>query len=229
MGENRLRRCAHCGQPFTPDARNAHHQRYCPAPACRLASKRASQNKWLAKPENRDYHRGPAAVARVQAWRRAHPGYSRRPTGAPVTAVPVPAAAASAVPPLTEPPTATTTTAPADPLTKTAGNAPLIAPPAALQEPCPPPLQEISPAPLQDLFAGQPTIFIGLIAHLWDLALQEDIAATLDRLLQLGRDIRGGYDEHDQTGAEPGAPAPGPGALQLARSPPGPGALPGTG
>ena len=123
MGENRLRRCAHCGQPFTPDARNAHHQRYCPAPACRLASKRASQNKWLAKPENRDYHRGPAAVARVQAWRRAHPGYSRRPTGAPVTAVPVPAAAASAVPPLTEPPTATTTTAPADPLTKTAGNA----------------------------------------------------------------------------------------------------------
>ena len=65
MGENRLRRCAHGGQPFTPDARNAHHQRYCPAPACRLASKCASQNKWLAKPENRDYHRGPAAVVRV--------------------------------------------------------------------------------------------------------------------------------------------------------------------
>ena len=221
MGENRLRRCAHCGQPFTPDARNAHHQRYCPAPACRLASKRASQNKWLAKPENRDYHRGPTAVARVQAWRRAHPGYSRRPTSAPVTAVPILPATAPSVP---CPPTI-----PADPLTKTAGNAPLIAPPAALQEPCPPPLQEISPAPLQDLFAGQPTIFIGLIAHLWDLALPEDIAATLDRLLPRGRDIRGGYDEHDQTGAEPGAPAPGPGALQLARSPPGPGALPGTG
>ncbi len=47
MGENRLRRCVHCGQLFTPDARNAHHQRYCPAPACRLASKRASQNKWF--------------------------------------------------------------------------------------------------------------------------------------------------------------------------------------
>lgn len=45
MGENRLRRCVHCGQLFTPDARNAHHQRYCPAPACRLASKHASQSK----------------------------------------------------------------------------------------------------------------------------------------------------------------------------------------
>lgn len=223
MGENRLRRCAHCGQPFTPDARNAHHQRYCPAPACRLASKRASQNKWLAKPENRDYHRGPAAVARVQAWRRAHPGYSRRPTSAPVTAVPILPATATA-PSVPCPPTV-----PADPLAKTTGNAPFIAPPAALQEPCPAPLQEISPAPLQDLLASQPTIFIGLIAHLWGLALPEDIAATLDRLLPLGRDILGGYDEHDQTGAEPGAPAPGPGALQLARSPPGPGALPGTG
>ena len=216
MGENRLRRCAHCGQPFTPDARNAHHQRYCPAPACRLASKRASQNQWLAKPENCDYHRGPAAVARVQAWRRAHPGYSRRPTGAPVTAVPVPAAAASAVPSLTEPPTATTTTAPADRFAKTSGNASV---PPALQAPCPPPLQKHCPAPLQDLLASQPAILIGLIAHLWDLALQEDIVATLDRLLPLGRDLRGGDDEHDQTGAEPGAPAPGPGALQLARSP----------
>jgi hypothetical protein len=98
MGENRLRRCAHCGQPVTPDARNAHHQRYCPAPACRLASKRASQNKWLSQPENRDYHRGPAAVARVQAWRRAHPGYSRRPTGAPVTPVPIPSTTAPPAP-----------------------------------------------------------------------------------------------------------------------------------
>lgn len=205
MGENRLRRCVHCGQPFTPDARNAHHQRYCPAPACRLASKRVSQNKWLAKPENRDYYRGPAAVARVQAWRRAHPGYSHRPSGAPVTPVPIPPAPA---PPAQAPPTA-----PAERLATTSGNAPLTAPPAALQEPGLVPLQDLYPAPLQDLLASQPTILIGLIAHLWDLALQEDIAATLDRLLQLGRDIRGGYDEHDQTGAEPGAPAPGPGAL----------------
>ena len=207
MGENRLRRCAHCGQPFTPDARNAHHQCYCPAPDCRLASKRASQKKWLSKSENRDYHRGPAAVARVQAWRRAHPGYSRRPTGAPVTTVLVLPATATA-PSVPRPPTA-----PADPLAKTSGNATLTAPPSALQEPCLVPLQELCPAPLQDLLASQPAILIGLIAHLWDLALQEDIAATLTRLLQRGLDIRGGYDEHDQTGAAPAAPAPRPGAL----------------
>ena len=51
------RKCRHCGENFTPDARNAHHQRYCTAPSCRAASKRASQAKWLAKPENRDYYR----------------------------------------------------------------------------------------------------------------------------------------------------------------------------
>ena len=78
MGQERRRTCASCGESFTPDPRNARHQRYCGQPACRAASKRASQAKWLAKPENRHYHRGAAAVARVQAWRQAHPGYSRR-------------------------------------------------------------------------------------------------------------------------------------------------------
>ena len=72
------RKCRHCGESFIPDARNAHHQRYCTAPSCRAASKRASQAKWLATPENRDYYRGPEAVARVQAWREAHPGFYNR-------------------------------------------------------------------------------------------------------------------------------------------------------
>ena len=81
MGRAQQRTCRHCAERFIADARNAHHQRYCSAPACKAASKRASQAKWLAKPENRDYHRGPEAVARVQAWRRAHPGYSRRAVG----------------------------------------------------------------------------------------------------------------------------------------------------
>ena len=72
------RKCRHCGESFFPEARNAHHQRYCTAPSCRAASKRASQAKWLAKPENRDYYRGPEAVARVQAWRSCHPGYWRK-------------------------------------------------------------------------------------------------------------------------------------------------------
>jgi hypothetical protein len=78
MGRAQQRKCRHCAERFTPDTRNAYHQCYCTAPGCKAASKRASQAKWLGKPENRDYHRGADAVARVQAWRRAHPGYSRR-------------------------------------------------------------------------------------------------------------------------------------------------------
>ena len=85
MGQERRRTCASCGESFTPDPRNARHQRYCGQPACRAASKRASQAKWLAKPENRNYHRGAAALARVQAWRQAHPGYSRGKSGAPLS------------------------------------------------------------------------------------------------------------------------------------------------
>ena len=37
-----------------------------------------SQRRWLQKPENRDYFRGPEHVLRVQRWRAAHPGYWRR-------------------------------------------------------------------------------------------------------------------------------------------------------
>jgi hypothetical protein len=93
MGRERRRACANCGESFTPDARNARHQHYCAEPSCRAASKRASQAKWLAKAENRHYHRGPSAVARVQAWRQAHPGYSRRKPPAPAATVTPPAAA----------------------------------------------------------------------------------------------------------------------------------------
>jgi hypothetical protein len=42
---------------------------------------------------------------------------------------------------------------------------------------------------LQDAFFMQPTILVGLIAHLTGLSLQEDIAVTARRLQQLGRDI----------------------------------------
>ena len=48
------------------------------APSCRAASKAASQARWLAAPENQDYFRGPANVARVKAWRSHHPGYWRK-------------------------------------------------------------------------------------------------------------------------------------------------------
>jgi hypothetical protein len=63
---------------FQPDARNAHHQRYCGEAACRRASKAASQRRWLGKAANREYFRGAVNVERVRAWRAEHPGYWRR-------------------------------------------------------------------------------------------------------------------------------------------------------
>jgi hypothetical protein len=74
----RKRKCPCCGVFFTPDYRNRPRQRFCSKPECRKASKAASQWRWLKKPENRDYFRGPVNVDRVQEWRKAHPGYSRR-------------------------------------------------------------------------------------------------------------------------------------------------------
>jgi hypothetical protein len=72
------RKCKCCLKLFRPDPRNRHHQRYCSVPACRAASKAASQARWLAVAENQGYFRGPVNVARVQAWRSRHPGYWRK-------------------------------------------------------------------------------------------------------------------------------------------------------
>ncbi|WP_240975187.1 hypothetical protein [Paraburkholderia aromaticivorans] len=57
---------------------------------------------------------------------------------------------------------------------------------------------------LQDVLSAQPAVLIGLIAHLTDSALQEDIALSTRRLLQLGQDILSGRREHgDQAGHLP--------------------------
>jgi len=83
MGRGDRRKCTCCRKLFCPDPRNRRHQRYCSAPVCRAASKTASQARWLAKPANQGYFRGPENVARVQLWRSRHPGYWRagRPSG----------------------------------------------------------------------------------------------------------------------------------------------------
>jgi hypothetical protein len=78
MGRIRKRKCLHCKELFRPDSRNGSRQKYCSLPACRKASKAASQKKWLAKPENRTYFSGPDNITRVQQWRRQHPGYWRK-------------------------------------------------------------------------------------------------------------------------------------------------------
>jgi len=78
MGCGERRKCKCCHKLFRPDPRNHRHQIYCSAAACRAASKAASQARWLAKPENRNYFRGPVHVARVQTWCSRHPGYWRQ-------------------------------------------------------------------------------------------------------------------------------------------------------
>jgi hypothetical protein len=71
------RKCRHCLRVFVPDYRNAHHQRFCSEPFCRLASKQCSQRRWLRKPANRNYFREPDNASRVRQWRQVHPGYWR--------------------------------------------------------------------------------------------------------------------------------------------------------
>ncbi len=72
------KKCCHCKELFRPDPRNAKRQKYCRKPECRKASKVASQQRWLEKPENQDYFRCPENTQRVQQWRKANPGYWRR-------------------------------------------------------------------------------------------------------------------------------------------------------
>ena len=77
MKKNKRRRCLCCQRLFHRHPRTRAQQRYCSEPHCRAASKKASQQRWLRKPENQDYFCGPQHVNRVQAWREAHPEYGR--------------------------------------------------------------------------------------------------------------------------------------------------------
>jgi hypothetical protein len=72
------RKCKHCQTFFDPDPRSVRRQRYCAQPACRPASKAASQRRGLHTPAHRDYCTGPTQVERVRPWRKAHPAYGRR-------------------------------------------------------------------------------------------------------------------------------------------------------
>jgi len=145
------RKCLCCEELFRPDPRNRRHQRYCSKADCRRASHAASQQRWLSKPENRDYFRGPIHVARVQAWRCAHPDYGQR------------------------------------------ARTPMR---SALQDDCR--AQDIdcsvqsASLALQEITSAQPLVLLGLIAHLSDSTLQDDIAAASRRLIELGQDVLGG-------------------------------------
>ena len=151
--------------------------------------------------ENPDYFRGEHHVNRVRAWREAHPGYGKRPPAEPP-------------PPLQE-------VLPLQPVApEPVPNQPSAQPPQ--------PLQEIVP-PLQDFVLSKPLV-TGMIAHIFDCPLQEDVERTLRRLVVMGMDILGTTPgaktkcttTHDtKTTPLPRAPTPGSSTLQLAGSPPG--------
>jgi len=72
------RKCLCCQEFYRPDHRNLRHQRYCSEPACRKESKAQSQRRWLQRPENENYFRGPDNSRRIKQWRKRNPGYWRK-------------------------------------------------------------------------------------------------------------------------------------------------------
>jgi hypothetical protein len=177
MAQAGQRKCLCCDQYFYPDHRNRERQRFCSSTACRRASKAASQATWLAQPQNCGYFGDPVHVARVQAWRVAHPGYGsgkrrRR--------------AALQDPLIMQVP---------DTIEECAIRGEIAVPP--------------SPTPLQDLLSTPSPVLAGLIAHLFEVTLQDDIAATTRRLVQLGHDvINRSHHEARQTSTAARAGAP---------------------
>ena len=169
MAQSGQRKCLCCGEFFDSDHRNRERQRFCAATACRRASKAASQAAWLAQPQNKDYFRDPIHVTRVQAWRAAHPRYSRsKPASAPALQ---------------------------DPLIVQVDD---LIEESAIRGEIP------ATSALQDVLNPLSAILAGLIAHLFDLTLQDDIAITTRRLIQLGHDvINRSRDEDSQTSAAP--------------------------
>ena len=184
MAQPGQRKCLCCGLFFDPDHRNRKRQRYCSTGACRRAAKAASQAVWLTHPDNVGYFRGPVHVARVQAWRAAHPGYSR---GRHRTPRALQDSLIVQVP---------------DSAEESGKRGEIAAAPAA-------------PA-LQDSWSTLPPALAGLIAHLFSVTLQDDMASTTRRLVQLGHDvINGSRGEDSQATAAARAAAPGARAVQL--------------
>lgn len=72
------RKCLCCKEFYLPDNRNLRHQRYCSRTTCRKESKAQSQLRWLQRPENQNYFRGPENSRRVKEWRKRNPGYWRK-------------------------------------------------------------------------------------------------------------------------------------------------------
>jgi hypothetical protein len=78
------------------------------------------------------------------------------------------------------------------------------------------PVEAPATVALQDLLNAESPLLAGLVAHLFQPALQDEMASTTRRLVQLGRDvINGRCGEGDQAATSARAAAPGPTAVQL--------------
>jgi len=149
----RKRICKHCKELYLPDYRNRYHQHYCSKPACRHASKKSSQQKWLISDKGAGYFQGDKNVEHVKQWRKVHPGYWKR-------------------------------------------NRPKVE--NALQEDCFSQLKsnqadtcKLNKNALQDVCSSQLPLLLGVIAVLTGNTLQDDIAKTSQRFINLGYDIMG--------------------------------------
>lgn len=163
MPKIKERKCLNCQEIFSPDYRNVDKQVYCSKPDCRKASKRASQQRWLQKPENRNYFRGSENVKHVQKWQKENPGYSRRKKDALQDHC-------------------------QENIQKNQyGKIDSVSekPEFVKEKP------EIQQA-LQDHCIMEPTVLIGIIATFTGSALQDDIAISIKRMHQLGLDILSG-------------------------------------
>src|SRR5271165_1661550 len=196
-------KCLHCKKFFVPDYRNRGRQKYCSVPECQAASKQGSQRRWLSKPDNRDYFRGPENVRRVQEWRAEHPRYWKQPPRKPRRTLQETCSAQVAVSEEVAP-----------------KQAPQDSPPA-LQELC---LTQDSPPALQELCLVKTPLLVGLIAQFTDTALQEDIVTYTRRLIAKGQDIldqpsrrlaKGKLVYDAKENPAPRTPAAGAGAVQL--------------
>ena len=168
------RKCQFCGLYFVPDHRKGALQRYCCALECRRASKAA----------NRDYFSGPVHVARVRAWRSAHPGYSR---GKPRPSPALQDLLMTQVP---------------DAVEESVNRGAAVEP--------------VATRALQDLWNTESPLLTGLVAHLFELSLQDEMVSTTRRLVQLGNDmINGKHGDGSQAGSSARATSPGAQAVQL--------------
>jgi hypothetical protein len=161
-------KCLHCREFFVPCPNNRRTQRYCSKAECRKASKAVAQAKWLNKPQNRCYFRGPENVERVRRWREHHPGYWRKKRSPPADAL-------QDLAPIE--------LSQIEPVTLSEGG--LIAGDFAVDE-APRPARA---AALQDLASVQVPLLVGVVSLLVGDALQDRFAVFARQLVDRGKRV----------------------------------------